>query len=130
MTEEIVGYEMMIRGEPSNVALHNDVAVIYTEMGQPDKAVRHLEVVVRAAAGFGGGALQPRNGAVRDGEDERRRRRSISRRSSCGPTMRLRTTTSGMRCSRWGEPTMRPSSIFMRRCASIHRMPARTTTSA
>ena len=45
--EEIVGYEMMIRVEPSNVALRNDVAVIYTELGRIDKAVPHLETVVQ-----------------------------------------------------------------------------------
>jgi Flp pilus assembly protein TadD len=47
VSEEVVGYEAMIRGEPANVALRNDVAVAYTGMGQPDKAVRHLEMVVR-----------------------------------------------------------------------------------
>ncbi len=62
-TEEIVGYEMMIGSEPSNVALRNDVAVIYTEMGQLDQAVLHLETRGAAAAGLTGRALQPRNDA-------------------------------------------------------------------
>jgi tetratricopeptide (TPR) repeat protein len=47
VTEEIVGYEMMIHGEPTNVALRNDVAVMYTELGQLDKAARHLQTVVQ-----------------------------------------------------------------------------------
>jgi tetratricopeptide (TPR) repeat protein len=47
VAEEVVGYEMMIRGEPTNVALRNDAAVIYTEMGQLDKAARHLQTVVQ-----------------------------------------------------------------------------------
>ena len=47
VAEEVVGYEMMIRGEPGNVALRNDAAVIYTEMGRLNEAVRHLEVVVQ-----------------------------------------------------------------------------------
>ena len=47
VAEEIVGYEMMIRSEPSSVALRNDLAVIYTETGEPDKAARHLETVVQ-----------------------------------------------------------------------------------
>jgi Flp pilus assembly protein TadD len=37
----------MIREEPTNVALRNDVAVVYTEMGRSDQAVRHLEMVVQ-----------------------------------------------------------------------------------
>lgn len=47
VAEEVVGYEMMIRGEPSNVALRNDVAVIYTETGELEKAMRHLEKVAQ-----------------------------------------------------------------------------------
>jgi tetratricopeptide (TPR) repeat protein len=46
-TEEIVGYETMIRGEPSKVSLHNDVALMYAEMGQPGKAAAHFEAVVK-----------------------------------------------------------------------------------
>ena len=46
-TEEIVGYEMMIGSEPSSVALRNDVAVLYSELGQLDRARLHLESVVR-----------------------------------------------------------------------------------
>jgi tetratricopeptide (TPR) repeat protein len=45
--EEVVGYESMIRAEPSSVPLRNDVAVLYSEMGLPDKAVPHLEMVAR-----------------------------------------------------------------------------------
>jgi tetratricopeptide (TPR) repeat protein len=45
--EEIVGYETMIRFEPSNVDLRNDVAVLYTETGQPARAVTHLLAVVQ-----------------------------------------------------------------------------------
>jgi tetratricopeptide (TPR) repeat protein len=44
--EEIIGYETMIRFEPSNVDLRNDVAVLYTETGQPERAVTHLRAVV------------------------------------------------------------------------------------
>ena len=51
VAEEVVGYEMMIRGEPSNVALRNDAAVIYTEMGRLDRAVHHLEMAVRLQPG-------------------------------------------------------------------------------
>ena len=54
-TEEVVGYETMIRGEPSNVALRNDVTVLYEELRQPEKAVPHLERVVQ---------LQPESAAA------------------------------------------------------------------
>ena len=47
VAEEVVGYEMMIAGEPSNVALRNDAAVIYTERGELQKALQHLEKVVQ-----------------------------------------------------------------------------------
>ena len=45
--EEIVGYEMMIRADPSNVTLHNDVAVMYDEIGRPDQAAVHFETVLK-----------------------------------------------------------------------------------
>jgi tetratricopeptide (TPR) repeat protein len=62
VTEEIVGYQSMIRSEPSNVALRNDLAVIYTEIGQPGNAVPHLERVAElqpasAAAHYNLGTL-------------------------------------------------------------------------
>jgi Flp pilus assembly protein TadD/mono/diheme cytochrome c family protein len=47
VAEEVVGYEMMIHGEPANVALRNDAAVVYTEIGQLNKAVPHLQAVVQ-----------------------------------------------------------------------------------
>jgi tetratricopeptide (TPR) repeat protein/mono/diheme cytochrome c family protein len=45
--EEIVGYEMMIRADPTKVSLHNDVAVMYDETGRPDRAAEHFEAVVK-----------------------------------------------------------------------------------
>jgi tetratricopeptide (TPR) repeat protein len=47
VAEEAVGYEMMIRSEPASVPLRNDAAVIYTEIGEFEKAARHLEMVAR-----------------------------------------------------------------------------------
>lgn len=43
--EEIIGYETMIRFEPSNADLRNDVAVLYAETGQPERAITHLRAV-------------------------------------------------------------------------------------
>jgi predicted Zn-dependent protease len=45
--EEIVGHLMMIRADPSNVALHNDTALMYAETGRPDEAAVHFEAVVK-----------------------------------------------------------------------------------
>jgi tetratricopeptide (TPR) repeat protein/mono/diheme cytochrome c family protein len=54
--EEIVGYETMIRGDPSKASLRNDVAVMYSEVGRPDRAAAHFEAVVK---------LQPESAAAR-----------------------------------------------------------------
>lgn len=50
VTEELVGYETMIRSQPAHVPLRNDAAVLYMELGRPDKAVPHLEVSVKLDA--------------------------------------------------------------------------------
>lgn len=54
--EDIVGYETMLRARPQNVALHDDVAVLYLGLGQAADAVRHFE----ASA-----ALRPESAAAR-----------------------------------------------------------------
>jgi tetratricopeptide (TPR) repeat protein len=54
--EEIVGYETMIRRQPAKVSLRNDVAVMYDEIGRPDRAAAHFEVVAK---------LQPQSAAAR-----------------------------------------------------------------
>jgi tetratricopeptide (TPR) repeat protein len=41
--EDAVGYEMQIALNPAYSALHDDVAVLYLELGKPDKAVTHFE---------------------------------------------------------------------------------------
>lgn len=46
-TEEIVGYEMMIRNDPGKVSLRNDLAVMYDEIGRPDLAAVQFEAVIR-----------------------------------------------------------------------------------
>src|SRR2546428_10734540 len=53
--EEIVGYEVMIRADPSSVSLHNDVALLYKDASRMDKAIEHFEAVV---------ALQPASAAA------------------------------------------------------------------
>ena len=54
--EEIVGYETMIRRDPTKVSLRNDVAVMYDEIGRPDLASAHFDAVVK---------LQPESAAAR-----------------------------------------------------------------
>jgi tetratricopeptide (TPR) repeat protein/mono/diheme cytochrome c family protein len=49
--EEIVGYEGMIRADPSSVSLHNDVALLYKDAGRIDKAIEHFEAVVTLQPG-------------------------------------------------------------------------------
>jgi Tfp pilus assembly protein PilF/mono/diheme cytochrome c family protein len=41
--EDIVGYETMLRADPRDVGLHDDVAVLYLGMGRAAEAVHHFE---------------------------------------------------------------------------------------
>jgi tetratricopeptide (TPR) repeat protein len=43
LAEDIVGYETMIRADPSRVQLHDDVAVLYLELGRAREAAAHFE---------------------------------------------------------------------------------------
>jgi tetratricopeptide (TPR) repeat protein/mono/diheme cytochrome c family protein len=45
--EDVEGYEMQIRVRPDYAALHDDVAVLYLELGKPDQAAAHFEATVR-----------------------------------------------------------------------------------
>jgi tetratricopeptide (TPR) repeat protein len=47
VSEQIVGYEMMIRSGGSDVSLHNDLAMLYQEIGQVEKAVGHFVAYVQ-----------------------------------------------------------------------------------
>ena len=42
---DAAGYEMMLRREPTNVAYHNDAALLYLELGQPRQALAHFRTV-------------------------------------------------------------------------------------
>ncbi len=77
MTEEAVGYEMMILAEPASVSLHNDVALLYAELGAIDKAVAHFETVLKlqpdsAAAHFNLGTALSSLGKVAEAIDQYR----------------------------------------------------------
>ncbi len=43
MAEDAIGYERTIQSEPSSVALHDDVAMLYLRLGRPKEAVAHFE---------------------------------------------------------------------------------------
>jgi prepilin-type processing-associated H-X9-DG protein len=45
--EDIAGGETQLAVDPSNAALHDDVAVLYLELGNPDAARRHFEAAAR-----------------------------------------------------------------------------------
>jgi Tfp pilus assembly protein PilF len=75
--EEIVGYEMMIKADPSNVSLHNDVAVMYDEMGRPSQAAAHFETVLKlqpdsAAAHYNFGTALSAAGRAQEAIDQYR----------------------------------------------------------
>ena len=46
-TESAVGYEMQIAVDPDNAALHDDVALLYLELGRPEAAAPHFEATAR-----------------------------------------------------------------------------------
>jgi tetratricopeptide (TPR) repeat protein len=49
--EDIVGYKSMIRKDPSRVQLHDDVALLYLDMGRAGEAAAHLEASVKLTPG-------------------------------------------------------------------------------
>ena len=42
-TEDAIGYEMEIERLPADAGLHDDAALLYLELGQPDRAVEHFQ---------------------------------------------------------------------------------------
>jgi tetratricopeptide (TPR) repeat protein len=43
IAEDAIGYEMMIKRDPSRLTLHDDVAVLYLEMNRPADAAAHFK---------------------------------------------------------------------------------------
>jgi tetratricopeptide (TPR) repeat protein len=43
--DDAIGYEMMLRRDPLNVAYHNDAALLYLELGQAARAAAHFQTV-------------------------------------------------------------------------------------
>jgi tetratricopeptide (TPR) repeat protein len=44
LAEDVIGYEARIKAEPGSAALHDDVALLYLDLGRPADAVRHFEI--------------------------------------------------------------------------------------
>ena len=51
IAEDVVGYETMIRRDGSKVALHDDVGVLYLELGRVKEAAAHFEASAGLAPG-------------------------------------------------------------------------------
>ena len=47
VAEDIIGYEVMLESETSDSALHDDVALLYMELGQPTQAAHHFAAALR-----------------------------------------------------------------------------------
>jgi tetratricopeptide (TPR) repeat protein len=47
LPENIKGYEMMIRAEPDNASLHDDVALLYAQVGDLDRVAAHFAEAAR-----------------------------------------------------------------------------------
>jgi tetratricopeptide (TPR) repeat protein len=47
LPENIKGYEMMIRAEPDNASLHDDVALLYAQVGDLDRVAAHFAETAR-----------------------------------------------------------------------------------
>jgi len=41
--EDVIGYEMEIQRLPADAGLHDDAALLYLELGRPDKAIEHFQ---------------------------------------------------------------------------------------
>jgi mono/diheme cytochrome c family protein len=48
LIEDAIGYETMLRANPSDVELHDDAGVLYLSLGRPEEATRHFGAAVRA----------------------------------------------------------------------------------
>jgi mono/diheme cytochrome c family protein len=48
LIEDAIGYETMLRANPSDIELHDDAGVLYLSLGRPDHATRHFAAAVRA----------------------------------------------------------------------------------
>jgi tetratricopeptide (TPR) repeat protein len=69
--EEAVGYEMQLAAAPGDAAVHDDVALLYLELGKPDAALAHFEASAQlrprsAAATYNVGTAHEAAGRLND----------------------------------------------------------------
>jgi tetratricopeptide (TPR) repeat protein len=69
LAEDVIGYETMIRANPADIELHDDVAMLYLQLGRPREAVAHFDASVKlkpqsAAAHFNLATAQTRAGRL------------------------------------------------------------------
>jgi len=77
LAEDIIGYETMIRADPADGDLHDDVALLYLQLGRAEEAVAHFQASVKlkplsAAAHFNLGTAQTRAGRLEEATAEYR----------------------------------------------------------
>lgn len=77
LAEDVVGYETMIRANPADIALHDDAAMLYLQLGRTREAVAQFEASVKlkpgsAAAHFNLATAQTRAGRLEEAIGEYR----------------------------------------------------------
>ena len=77
LAEDVIGYETMIRADPTDGDLHDDVALLYLQLGRAEEAVAHFMASVTlkplsAAAHFNLGTAQTRAGRLEEATAEYR----------------------------------------------------------
>jgi tetratricopeptide (TPR) repeat protein len=77
LAEDVIGYETMIRADPTDGDLHDDVALLYLQLGRAEEAVAHFKASVTlkplsAAAHFNLGTAQTRAGRLDEATAEYR----------------------------------------------------------
>jgi tetratricopeptide (TPR) repeat protein len=77
LAEDVIGYETMIRADPADGELHDDVALLYLQLGRVAEAVAHFTASVKlkplsAAAHFNLGTAQTRAGRLEEATTEYR----------------------------------------------------------
>jgi tetratricopeptide (TPR) repeat protein len=78
LDEDVIGYETMIRADPADSELHDDVAMLYLQLGRARDAMAHFEASVRlkpqsATAHFNLGTAQTSAGWLEEAAGEYRR---------------------------------------------------------
>ena len=82
LAEDVIGYERVIQSDPNSVALHDDVAQIYLELGRADEAATHFATSAKlkpesAATHFNLGTSLAVSGRVDEAMTELRRALTI-----------------------------------------------------